>query len=169
MSKNVIINGAELKLVSGLRELDDKYPKLNSGGCLFVAKWIGEAFRRKRIKVDYLILDNYPGDLTSIRKEFKTHGNTESLMDLNERMIEVAHIIVRVNGNLYIDSKGVATSINDTKWSYLHKMGYITHKTMLRWCNDYDYRWNPIFLHTHGHQLPRIENDIKNLIESLDI
>ena len=169
MHKRIITDGAELKLASGLREIGDRYGYLNHGGCLYVAKWIGEAFLSKGHQVEYLIADNIAKGCESLIDDFKMYANRESLDDLSERMIEVSHILPLVNNRLFVDSTGVSTSFEDTKWSYLTHMGNITHKTLLRWADDRYYRWNQTFLRNHKHQLYVIENDIKSLIKSLRI
>jgi len=170
MGKEIITNGVELRLTSGLRDINDKYKYLNSGGCIYVAKWIGEAFLERGIKVSYLILDNCSVDVANcLRGDFIKYANTESLEDLAERMIEVSHVLPFINNGLYMDSKGIAKSFKNSKWVHLSEMGYITHETIERWSRDRYYRWNPTFLHNHGYQLLHIEKDIKDLIKSLDI
>jgi hypothetical protein len=169
MMNRIITDGAELKLASGLREIDDRYPYLNHGGCLYVAKWIGEAFLAKGLQVEYLIADGIPKGCEYLIDDFKVYANTESLEALSDRMIEVSHILPIINNRLFVDSKGVNTSFEGTRWSYLTNMGNITHKTLLRWVDDRTYNWNPKFRFNHKHQLYVIENDIKSLIKSLRI
>jgi len=170
MVKQIITDGAELKLASTLREINTKYAYLNDGGCVHIAKWIGEAFLNKSIKVEYLILDNISEDVAKLlRPDFKRYANDESLGDLSERMIEVSHVLPLINNRLFVDSKGVHASFESTSWTHLSQMGYITHETLERWAKDSYYRWNPMFIHEHGHQMLQIEKEIKDLIKSLRI
>ena len=169
MVKQIITDGAELKLASGLREIDEKYKHLNSGGCLFVAKWIGEGFMAKGLKVEYVILDGIPSGCEHLIKDFERYGNVEELSDLADRMLEVAHVLPIIDDCLYVDSKGVKVNIKDTKWAYLTEMGRISHETLLRWSKDRYYNWNPTFNNQHGHELYAIEKKIKSLIKSLRI
>lgn len=167
MKQTIITNGAELKLASVLREINAKYNSLNDGGCVHVAKWIGEAFIKRGCSVKYLILDTV--DSAELREVFRKRANLISLEDLSEEMIDVSHVLTVINNRLYVDSKGVYTSFESTSWRSLYKMGYITHSTLVRWTKDKYYRWNPAFMYQHGHEMPKIEREIKRLIKSLHI
>lgn len=166
----IITNGAELKLSSEMRELDMRYQCLNEGGCVYIAKWIGDAFIERGVDVKYLILDNCTKEIADVlRPEFEMYSNRESLSDLSERMIEVSHVLPIINNRLYVDTKGVFTSLESTPWSHLTPLGHISHNTLKGWVKDKNYYWNPLFMHMNKSNLLWIEEDIKSLIKSLRI
>lgn len=167
---NIILSGAELKLASGLKEIDNDYPFLNDGGCLHVAKWIGESFIKRGVEVDYLILDNCSvGIAEMLRPKFEQYANVKSLEFLADEMLEISHILPRINKRLFIDSTGVKQSVSTTQWTHFQQMGYVNHKTIERWGYDRNYNWNPRFMYVHGHEMSIIEKKIKKLIKSLHI
>jgi len=155
-------------LAKGFDKLWYDYPFINNGGCGHVAKWIGGAFIKKGYKVKYLILDDAYIDLPEIRQAFMEIGNRRPLRELNDNGIWVGHVLTVVEDKYYMDSSGVYLRFRQSSWSHLSQIGYATHETITRWCDEYRV-WNELFMANYHEKLGEIEDQTKKVINSLVI
>ena len=155
-------------LSKGMDNLWYDYPLINSGGCGYIAKWIGDTFIKKGYKVKYLILNDSYSELPEIQETFKEIGNRRPLRELNDNGIWVGHVLTVIEGRYYIDTSGVVTRFTKTGWCHLSKIGYATHETISRWVRERQV-WNELFMDNYHDKLVEIEIQTKKVINSLVI
>jgi hypothetical protein len=148
-------NETLIKLDQQLQEIDDRYDRINSGGCAYFAIALQKKLRKAGFKPRlYIFSDGKLAEFVNRSPE------PVSAARANEAGYSIAHILVRV-GKYYIDSTGVIEDISTTRWSW-YKGGFVKkekEKVIKSWLKEED-RWNPAF---SRRQLKDIFIDIKNI------
>lgn len=148
-------NEALIKLDMQLQKIDERYSRINAGGCAYFAVALQKKLRKAGFLPRLYLFSN--DKLAELVNHSEKHV---SMADANKAGYNIAHVLVRV-GKYFIDSTGVRTDISTTRWSW-YEGGFIKkdkEKVIKSWLKEKD-RWNDSF---DRRQLKHIFTDIKNI------
>lgn len=133
----------KIRLKKTLKKLNTTYNTINSGGCGYFAKELGDVLKTKGYKIKYVLLLSNEDDVDYANKSIKNN----QIKILNG--LSWAHVMVNIEDKL-IDVEGVCEANYDKKNEIYTKDRYVgitLPETLLHtWLTPkYDSNWNPRF------------------------
>jgi len=151
------------KLSGQLQTINEKFDRINHGGCGKFALALGKKLEKENVKFKYVLVSyadrNIPTLLSSVRK-FTEYTNT--VEDTNENRVKngflIIHILIYYKGK-FIDSGGVYNNISDAGYDSSCRLSAILEKSRLEnWCNSST--WNTTFA---DYQMGAIRREINKI------
>lgn len=149
-------------LTAQLREIDNKIPNINAGGCGIFALELGKKLKQNNIKFKYVLISYNKEEtfLSSTRNFNRLPEDIKTNMEVLDRHnYGVSHVMIYHKG-CFIDSTGVYNKINETRWGggMFNPSSIINEDYLSMWCKDGC--WNNTF---NRDNIPTIKEMINNL------
>lgn len=133
-----------------LQEIDEKFPKINHGGCVFFANALKDKLEELGIKTKFYVISN-----TNMAEIIETREDN-SLSAINSDGAYLYHMMCKV-GDYIIDSTGIYNNLNETTWRFNTGKEVGKEEVVRNWLNERGV-WNPTF---NQEDLPEIYENIK--------